>query len=537
MKILIVDALGAEDGARRFTRDVISAGPRTVAGILEKFSIESRIITAEQFLAETPEEFIADHLFVSAMTMDFPAVKLILDIWLKIPQRNPNNSIRILGGPITASRSKILLNLDFNIGVFGEAEGTLNDLITKKIFHKPLDFDILDGINGIMFQTPKGIVENPIRPYLSKQELNDFRPSTKHILDYPFYRAARIFVECVRGCSNFYRPKIQLPDGRMCNDCGTCTSSNLNRRIQCPLFIPPGCGYCSVPALYGPPRSRLLTEILREIKELIDLGALRLILGASDFLEYQREELVVPNPLTDPKFPFPNYLELEKLLAGIADLTAGTNVHIFIENIKASLFSERAASLISTYLPNTTLSIGCETGSKSHSKLLGRAISPFEVLQAVKLAQKYNLRVHTYFIHGLPGQTIQTAIETKRHMEKLANAGIEKITVYKFRPLPMSAFEEVSPPPFAPDDKASKIIVDSAIRINREKKQKYLNTVVQVIISEVSKGDKSNAIGYPLRGGPTILVNNAAHLINQIVDVRIDRVLSDKLLGGTVVPQ
>ncbi len=535
MTILIVDALGAERGFRRFTRDVIGSGPRTVAGIFENFNIKSKIMTAEQFLHKNKEQITAEHLLVSAMTMDFPAVKQILQKWNNLREGTQKKSIRILGGPITAAKSNIMLNLDFDIGIIGEAEGTLSELIKKDIFHGAMNLAAIESIKGLMLQSKIGIVETGSRQYLTTAELNSFKPSTERIQDYPFYRAARIFVECVRGCSNFLRPKLQLPDGKVCNNCGTCSAAELGYRIDCPIAIPPGCGYCAVPSVYGPPRSRSVKNITTEMERLIELGASRFNLGASDFLDYQREERVAPKPLTDPRFPPPNYSEIEELLSKIADLISGTDIHVFIENIKASLFTEQAASLISKYLPNTILSMGAETGSKVHANQLGRSSTPKEVLRAIQIAKRYDLRIYTYFIHGLPGQTLQTAIETRRFMRKLAREGINKITVYKFKPLPMSAFEGVPEPPSASHNKASKIVADAAIEINREKKRELIGTIERVIVSELSKRDKTKAIGYPLRGGPTILIEDAADVLSKIVQVKINRVLSDKLVGGIIL--
>jgi radical SAM superfamily enzyme YgiQ (UPF0313 family) len=530
MRILIIDALGAEKGFRRFTRDVIGAGPRMLAGILEKFSIPSQIMTAEQFLNERKIKIHADHLFISAMTMDYPAVKKIIQKWNKLPK--PNYSISILGGPIACGYPKIVPSLKFDLAIIGEAEKPLSELIKYGLFQGHLNPTILNEIEGIVFPTSEGVIETPRPSFLTKAELNSFQASTKHIQDYPSYQAARIFIECVRGCSNYTRTKMQLPDGRQCNKCGACSAADFGNRLNCPLFIPPGCGYCSVPSVYGSPRSRSIDNITKELKQLLDLGAFRFILGASDFLEYQRDELVAPNPLTDPRNPPPNYLEIENLLAKIAEITVGIEIYIFIENVKASLFTEKAAALIASYLPNTALSIGCETGSATHSNMLGRPSSPKEVLQAVKYAKKYNLRVHTYFIHGLPGQNLQTAIQTSNFMKKLVLEGVEKITVYKFKPLPMSAFAEFPSPPFSSSDKASKLITDTAIEINRKKKQEYVGTTERVIISELLREDKTRTIGYPLRGGPTVLIDNATESLHKIIDVKIDKVLSDKMVAG-----
>ncbi|MHA1323070.1 MAG: B12-binding domain-containing radical SAM protein [Candidatus Helarchaeota archaeon] len=525
MIVIIVDALGAERGYRRFTRDVIGAGPRRIAGILEHEGIDSKIMVADQFLRAPKARIQADHLFISAMTMDYPAVQKVLRRWNRFSlttyesQNKKRTSIRIIGGPISAGFPQIAPRLNFDIGIIGEAEGTLSILIRRGILEEGFipNSEVLRSVEGIIYRTRDGFKQNPLRPYLTSEELNSFHSSVKRITDYPFFRAARVYIECVRGCSNFNRPKIQLPDGRVCSRCGACTASSLPDRIHCPLEIPPGCGYCSVPALFGPPRSRTLKNILDEIHQLISLGVTRFNLGASDFLDYQRDALVAPQPLTDPRAPLPNYPALEKLLSELAELKDKHNIYLFIENIKASLFTEEAAALIATYLPDTIISIGAETRSKVHARLLGRSSTPADVLKAVKIAHRYQIRVHTYFIHGLPGQTLQTAIETSRFMRKLAQIGIEKITVYKFKNLPKTAFENFHAPISLSWKKASKLIVQTAIDINRSKKMELLGKEELVIISERARGSSRNAIGYPLRGGPTVLVENAAHLLNQII--------------------
>ena len=48
-------------------------------------------------------------------------------------------------------------------------------------------------------------------------------------------------------------------------------------------------------------------------------GVTRIVLSAPCFLDYGRDLLVEPEPLTDPRSPESNYNEIEKLL------TAGTS--------------------------------------------------------------------------------------------------------------------------------------------------------------------------------------------------------------------
>ena len=84
-------------------------------------------------------------------------------------------------------------------------------------------------------------------------------------------------------------------------------------------------------------------------------------------------------------------------------------------------------------------------------------------------------------------------------------------------------------------DPASKIIAETANSVNFQKKRNYLGTIVRVIISEPSFKDKTGAMASILSGGPMVAIKNANERIGEIVDVRIRKVLSDKLLYGEIL--
>ncbi|NIU85555.1 MAG: B12-binding domain-containing radical SAM protein, partial [Candidatus Thorarchaeota archaeon] len=154
---------------------------------------------------------------------------------------------------------------------------------------------------------------------MPRELFNRFKPSTRVISNYPLHYAARVYVETVRGCSNYNRARVGLVGG-LCSYCGECTQGSLPDRYYCPIGIPPGCGYCSVPSLFGPPKSREKTEIELEIAQLLDRGVSRIVLSAPCFLDYGRDYLVDPDPLTDPSYPEPNYSEIDDLLSSLYSL-------------------------------------------------------------------------------------------------------------------------------------------------------------------------------------------------------------------------
>jgi radical SAM superfamily enzyme YgiQ (UPF0313 family) len=498
MKALIIDCLASGDGKRVLARDVIGAGPRTVKGILQSEGIDAKITPIEDLNFKDIKNY--DLIFISAMTSDFKCVKkLVRELKLK------TNCKIIVGGPI-ANDINLLEKIEADITIVGEGEITIRELIKK-------DFDA-EGVKGTTYwdYDEDELKINPLREILTNLKL--ITPSTD-IKDYKNYFSARVYVEVVRGCSNFKRPLL-LCTNKNCNLCK-------NGTLRCPLNINPGCGFCSVPSVFGYARSRDEDDILKEIEALLDEGVKRIVLSAPDFLDYKRGEKLI-----NPYYPEPNYEAIKSLLSNCKDLADKYNANILIENVKANLFNERVAEIFSRYL-KTPIYIGCESGDREHCRLLGRPTTPEDVLKAVKIAKKYNLKAQVYFIYGLPGENKETAKNTINFMHKI-KPYIDKITVYKFRPLPMSAFQN-----FKPNiTKHSLLIRDTANKINLEIKRRYIGKVLEVIISERHFKNRKDAIGYLPDSGLMVVVKDGANFIGEIKRVKIIKA-HEKFLEGRVV--
>ncbi len=521
-QLLIIDALSAGSGKRVTSRDAIGCGPRTVAGVFESKGMTCRIKRVESIVGGRARFRDFEHMAISAMSMDRPVVARVIRAW-----RKRHRGKVILGGPIASEERGVISALRPDVLVIGEGEGTVADLVDHGFFEGNEDLADIPGIGYFADGEPR--ITRP-RPLLSPQELNRFRPSTVRVMDYPAYQASRVYVEVLRGCSNFWRPRIQLPNGHMCNDCGNCYSDDFERRIYCPEEIPPGCGFCSVPATWGAPRSRDKSAIVDEIRELLDLEVHRIILEAPDFLDYQRGS----DPLTDPCTPEANLKAIESLLADIVSLPQfqeGT-AHLAIENMKACLFTDEVAQSITKFIPDTSPNIGLESGSLEHTRLIGKSGTPLDVLRAVKTARKFNLKPYVYMIYGMPGESPETVSESIRLMQQLNKAGVERIILYGFQPLPGSAFADF--PPARYSDPLGQRLRDAAEKINRERKKQYLGTVIRGIAAEPSLTHKHYTMVYPLSEGPIMTVPGG-YSAGTILDVRITKVLSAGLLLGEVV--
>jgi len=193
-RILIIDALSAGTGQRRSSRDSIGCGPRTVAGIFEKHGLIGQIYRAEDILSKTHVLKQFDHLAVSAMSMDFPTVGMLLKQWRS---KNRSRGRVVIGGPI-ASSPAILKDLAL---VIGEGEATLEELVIKSFFETAID---LSTVRGVAYrQSERTHVTSP-REFISSEALSrEYVPSVTRIIDYPAYQASKVYVEVTRGCSNF----------------------------------------------------------------------------------------------------------------------------------------------------------------------------------------------------------------------------------------------------------------------------------------------------------------------------------------------
>jgi threonylcarbamoyladenosine tRNA methylthiotransferase MtaB len=523
-RVLILDALSAGSGQRISSRDSIGCGPRAVAGVFEKHNAPCTIHRAEDVLEKTSILKQFDHMAISAMTMDVGAVQKVIRSWRQYKTKGKV----LLGGPIASNPSLILKQTRPDILVIGEGEATLDELLTNNFLDENI---VLADIRGIAYLDSNVPQVNSTRSHIPSKDLSlAYHPSTARIIDYKTYQACKVYVEILRGCSNFRRSKYALADGTQCSECGDCDSEDPFTRMDCPEGIPPGCGFCSVPGTWGPPRSRSADTIVLEIKELLDLGVHRIVLEAPGFLDFMRGK----EPLTDPCYPPPNLLAIEDLLARIKALpqvSEGT-AHIAIENMKACLFSEEVARTLKKSMISSSPNIGLETGSEYHMQQIGKCGSPDDVVRAVKVARAYDMKPFVYLIYGLPGEDTKTAEQSINMMRAVSEAGAERIILYGFRALPGSAFANY--PDSSVKNEFGVLLRKEAERINRQKKEHYLGKTVPGIAAEPSRTHHGFTMVYPLEEGPLMTIPGGFST-GTFLNVKVTKVLSASLVEGRVM--
>ena len=512
MRALIVDALArGSKGRRVVTVDAIGAGPRTVAGVLEQLGVEVDLRVSEDVLEEPSILGDYDALLVSAMSIDEATVARIIKHWRRRRGRRPV----IVGGPI-ASDPGFVERTGADLGIHGEAEPVLERLVVEGVLEDP-EPALLRDMCGVVFRAPGGgLVVRPRCPVMTRRMWERYRPSTRVVRGYPLYWAARVYVEVVRGCSNYQFPRL---DGVL-------------PRELLPEKPRPGCAYCSVVSLWGYARSRSVDRVYEEVKALIDEGVHRIVLSGPDFLDYGRDWLVEPRPLVDPREPPPNLEALRSLLSRLTSIPeiASGEASVMAENAKPSLVTEEAASLLGEYLRGTPIHVGAESGDAALLRRMARPASPREAVEAVRRLRRSGLRPYVYVMYCLPGETRKTIESTVRLIEALYRAGAEKVTAYRFMPLPGSYLEKLRSAKLeCPSPHPVKL---KAEEVNIRAKKRLIGTRVRALVAGIHPRYEK-PVAYPVTHGPVMLLEDKAR-IGELVEALITGVKGDHMVTASI---
>ncbi len=242
--------------------------------------------------------------------------------------------------------------------------------------------------------------------------------------------------------------------------------------------------------MYGPPRSKEQKKIINELEGLIDEGATKIAILDPDPLDYKREELVTPDPLTDPELPMPNYPELERLgdmIWAVPEIAAEDAV-VTVRDVKATLVTHHSVKLLKKYFPRSVFGIGCETGSREHSKRLGRPYEPEKVLEAAKIFYSHGIKPKINMIVGLPYQNEVTITETLQLMDEL-EPFISHFDFTRFESLPMSGFDDHPSDTGPLKDENTRRLLESSNRLQKRFFEKFIGERLKVVIG-VYDGDK-----------------------------------------------
>jgi tRNA-2-methylthio-N6-dimethylallyladenosine synthase len=202
------------------------------------------------------------------------------------------------------------------------------------------------------------------------------------------------------------------------------------------------CAYCVVPFTRGPERSRTSDSILKEVKQLADLG-------------YSEVQLLgqTVNSYADPS---PRKMRFSELLLEVADVPGIRRVRFMTSH--PSDFTQDIVEAIETQTRICDhVHLPVQSGSTGVLRAMQRTYTREEYLEKIAMirAAKRPISITTDIIVGFPGETYEDFDETLRLLDDVQYDGMFS---FKYSPRPNTASLSMNDP--VPDEEKGRRLAD-----------------------------------------------------------------------------
>lgn len=216
-----------------------------------------------------------------------------------------------------------------------------------------------------------------------------------------------------------------------------CHGRNLVLEIEtyrgCPRWFIGGCSFCIEP-LYGEPKFRNTTNIVREVEALYRAGGNRFRLGRQpDLYSY------MSRGVGELEFPIPNVEALKRLFRGIRSVALKLET-LHIDNVNPGTIyhhpresREITKIIIENHTPGDVAAFGVESADPEVVRRNGLKVMPEEALEAIRIvcelgsARGWNGLPHLLpginFVHGLIGETVETYKKNLEFLREILGRG------------------------------------------------------------------------------------------------------------------
>lgn len=347
-----------------YAPDLIQFGISYISSFLKKHLHRTRLVVLSRLLGRKNyriidkylEEFRPRLICFTAVSSEY---RFIADMAKYIKSHYPDICL-LIGGPHVSLSPEGILEDDFDALCVGEGEGPALELVSQ--LEKGIS---AFGIPNLWIKNGPAIKRNSPRPFWEDLDALPF-PDRK------------MWDEWIPEGSGLIFPVLL---GRGCPfECTYCCNHAL-RKIAPGAYV----------------RFRSAENIIEEIEEII--------------AEYPRAEKIYLEVETigiNKEWAMELCRKLQHLNAALKQpLSFGANLKITANADLEELFAEFKKSNFSF------INIGLESGSERvRREILKRNYSNQDIINAVRLAKKYGLRVHFYNMIGIPGETLDDFRET-----------------------------------------------------------------------------------------------------------------------------
>lgn len=358
-----------------------------IAAVLEKEDFDVKIIDCRPLYMNT-KNLIEKLKKISPDVIGFTST--VLEIGRscqisKLLKKLLPNSLLIIGGPhLTSLPTETMKNSAFDIGVIGEGEMTMLDIV-KHIENNDLNFE---NIDGIIYRENKELRITKHRAYI--KDLDSLPFPARHLFP-PLSK---------------YNPVpasfIKLPLGHIMTSRG------------CPYQ----CIFCDRKVFGNLVRMRSPKNVCDELEELIDVYGAREVKFFDDTFTLNINRIF---KLCD---------EMERRGINIP-WSCLTRVNVVTREL---LFRMKEAGC-------WQVAFGLESGDQRMLDKMKKGITIKESIQAVKWAKEAGLNVRAYFVLGMPGETLESIEKTSKFACSLP---LDIVTFYTLTLYPGNELYEIA---------------------------------------------------------------------------------------------
>ena len=275
------------------------------------------------------------------------------------------------------------------------------------------------------------------------------------------------------------------------------------------------CSYCVVPYTRGPERSRASDSILREVRQLAELG-------------YSEVQLL-GQTVNSYKDPTARRMRFSELLLAVADESGIRRVRFTTSH--PSDFTQDVVDAIAreTKLCNH-VHLPVQSGSTRVLRAMKRTYSREEYLEKVAMIRdaKRHISITTDIIVGFPGETEEDLGET---LSLLDAVQYDSLFSFKYSPRPHTASLAMSDA--IPEEEKSRrlaVLQDRQREIQVKKNAQFVGTTCEVMVSGKSKRENQWS-GHTTCHRVVNFSSQEAGLLGKYVQVRVTGATPNSLVG------
>ena len=365
----------------------------SIATYLERYSnFKDTVIIDVNFddMFERIEKEKPNIIGISAMSIYYPKA---IEISKQVRQRF--NIPVILGGNHISTLPESMKEC-FDIGVIGEAEETMSELI--ELYSKKGEFLISDlcNIKGIIFYDNGKLVKTEIRPPIIP--LDKIPILNRDYLNKKYFRKVRSF-----ATGNF-EVDYKIPTSRGC---------------------PYRCTFCSPSAMWG---NKVRFNSVERVVEEIKLGVNKY---HATYIKFMDDLFAVSKERLSQLY---NKLKEEKLIGKVK----------FGGTVRANLVDDELCKLLKK-IGVVVTATGYESGNEKILKYLkGGSVTVEDNYRTIRLLEKYKIANFGSFILGNPNETLEQMRDTINLIKFAYKHKIEFIYVYLLKPFPGTDIWEIA---------------------------------------------------------------------------------------------